>query len=301
MSVSLHPSSTLGFPRPLTQTVKRTLTISNNNVQPVAFKVKTTAPKLYCVRPNSGRVEPGQSVEVQVMLQAMKEEPPLAAKCKDKFLIQSTTITPEKETLSLNDIWNTTDGDTHSQKIRVTYLPPEGTNIPEEEEPAPVPPVLPSMINPGEQYHTTHQANGRGAPPIPDFDDTRDHQPFEEPREDVDPVPVVNVAVHHPPPRQPTPPPSQEQDLGEKLAEATAEIARLRALLAAMPEPEAKEELRRESSGLRRRPHRVPSTVTGTETEVSNYVDEPYQPEGVPLQIVIIIALGVFVTTYLFF
>jgi hypothetical protein len=41
--------------------------------------------------------------------------------------------------------------------------------------------------------------------------------------------------------------------------------------------------------------------VTGTETEVSSYVDEPYQPEGVPLQIVIIIALGVFVTTYLFF
>lgn len=39
-----------------------------------------------------------------VMLQAMKEEPPLAAKCKDKFLIQSTTITPEKETLSLADI-----------------------------------------------------------------------------------------------------------------------------------------------------------------------------------------------------
>ena len=38
------------------------------------------------------------------MLQAMKEEPPLAAKCKDKFLIQSTTITPEKETLSLADI-----------------------------------------------------------------------------------------------------------------------------------------------------------------------------------------------------
>ena len=38
------------------------------------------------------------------MLQAMKEEPPLAAKCKDKFLIQSTTITPEKETLSLSDI-----------------------------------------------------------------------------------------------------------------------------------------------------------------------------------------------------
>ena len=41
------------------------------------------------------------------MLQAMKEEPPLALKCKDKFLIQSTTITPEKETLSLSDIVRT--------------------------------------------------------------------------------------------------------------------------------------------------------------------------------------------------
>ena len=39
-----------------------------------------------------------------VMLQAMKEEPPPPAKCKDKFLIQSTTITPEKETLTLSDI-----------------------------------------------------------------------------------------------------------------------------------------------------------------------------------------------------
>lgn len=38
------------------------------------------------------------------MLQAMKEEPPLNAKCKDKFLIQSTNITPDKEQLSLADI-----------------------------------------------------------------------------------------------------------------------------------------------------------------------------------------------------
>lgn len=38
------------------------------------------------------------------MLQAMKDEPPLAAKCKDKFLIQSTTITPEKEALPLADM-----------------------------------------------------------------------------------------------------------------------------------------------------------------------------------------------------
>jgi hypothetical protein len=38
------------------------------------------------------------------MLQALREEPPLNTKCKDKFLIQSTIITPDKETLALSDI-----------------------------------------------------------------------------------------------------------------------------------------------------------------------------------------------------
>lgn len=35
---------------------------------PVAFKVKTTAPKDYIVKPNQGVIEPGQSVQVQVTL-----------------------------------------------------------------------------------------------------------------------------------------------------------------------------------------------------------------------------------------
>jgi hypothetical protein len=40
----------------------------------------------------------------EVMLQALREEPPTNAKCKDKFLIQSTLITAEKETMALQDI-----------------------------------------------------------------------------------------------------------------------------------------------------------------------------------------------------
>lgn len=50
---------------PLTRLVTQALHIHNPHPHPVAFKVKTTAPKQYCVRPNSGRVEPGESVEVQ--------------------------------------------------------------------------------------------------------------------------------------------------------------------------------------------------------------------------------------------
>jgi hypothetical protein len=50
---------------PLTRLITKTLKIHNPHPHPVAFKVKTTAPKQYCVRPNAGRVESGESVEVQ--------------------------------------------------------------------------------------------------------------------------------------------------------------------------------------------------------------------------------------------
>ena len=49
------------------------------------------------MRPNSGRIEPWQEVEVQVLLQAMKEDPPAEAKCRDKFLVQTISITADRE------------------------------------------------------------------------------------------------------------------------------------------------------------------------------------------------------------
>lgn len=117
-----------------------------------------------------------------VMRLATKEEPQLTE--KDKFRIQSTIIPPVKETLSLTEIvspdsppslvihhyltiiwvslhfshdvfvyvmttqWNTNDGEIHSKKIRVAFLPPEGGNIRGGEESALVPPVQPSAFNP---------------------------------------------------------------------------------------------------------------------------------------------------------
>ncbi|CAH8356007.1 unnamed protein product [Eruca vesicaria subsp. sativa] len=60
----------------------------------VAFKVKTTSPKKYCVRPNVGVVAPKSSCEFSVIMQAFKEPPPDMV-CKDKFLIQSTAVPPE--------------------------------------------------------------------------------------------------------------------------------------------------------------------------------------------------------------
>lgn len=103
MSVEIDPLE-LGFRRPFTVEVANILKIRNPNKSPVAFKVKTTAPKQYCVRPNSGRIEPDHEVEVTVLLQAMKQDPPLDTKCRDKFLVQSVNISGDKEFTSVQQI-----------------------------------------------------------------------------------------------------------------------------------------------------------------------------------------------------
>ena len=39
-----------------------------------------------------------------VLLQAMREDPPLDARCRDKFLVQSIAITPERDLGSVTAI-----------------------------------------------------------------------------------------------------------------------------------------------------------------------------------------------------
>jgi len=133
MSVEIDPLE-LGFQRPFTQEVSQILKIKNPNHTPVAFKVKTTAPKQYCVRPNSGRIEPGKEVEVSVLLQAMKQEPPLEAKCRDKFLVQSVAVTADKEFTNIAAIWQHVDdaekSSVQEKKIRVVFLPPVNGSAP---------------------------------------------------------------------------------------------------------------------------------------------------------------------------
>ncbi|KAG0305537.1 phosphatidylinositol-binding protein scs2 [Dissophora globulifera] len=134
-----HPS--IVHAGPLTESIKESLIIRNPTQLPIAFKVKTTAPKQYCVRPNSGRIEAGQELEVQVQMQAMKEDPPLDFKCKDKFLVQSVAITAEREQLSAQELWPTIEKEARDQirekKVRCVFLPPADlaiSQIREEEE-----------------------------------------------------------------------------------------------------------------------------------------------------------------------
>ncbi|CAA0839922.1 Vesicle-associated protein 2-2 [Striga hermonthica] len=65
--------------------------LANVTDQYVAFKVKTTSPKKYCVRPNVGIIKPKSTCDFTVTMQAQKSAPP-EMQCKDKFLIQSTVV-----------------------------------------------------------------------------------------------------------------------------------------------------------------------------------------------------------------
>eukprot|EP00887_Chlorella_sp_A99_P001219 scaffold14.g1219.t1 len=82
----------LRFRFELRKNIPVTLTLQNVTGERVAFKVKTTSPKKYCVRPSNGFVEPNGTRDVQVIMQAQKEYPPSFADCKDKFLIQSVKV-----------------------------------------------------------------------------------------------------------------------------------------------------------------------------------------------------------------
>ena len=90
--LTIQPSE-LKFRFELRKNIPVTLSLHNPGQERVAFKVKTTSPKKYCVRPSSGIVDPGTTKDVQVIMQAQREYPPTGLQdCKDKFLVQTVKV-----------------------------------------------------------------------------------------------------------------------------------------------------------------------------------------------------------------
>ncbi|XP_064599089.1 vesicle-associated membrane protein/synaptobrevin-binding protein-like [Liolophura sinensis] len=98
----LEPPNELRFRGPFTDVVTANLTLTNPTMSRVCFKVKTTAPKRYCVRPNSGLLEPGKAVSVAVMLQPFDYDP--NEKNKHKFMVQ-TMIAPDGKIENQEALW----------------------------------------------------------------------------------------------------------------------------------------------------------------------------------------------------
>ncbi|GER31221.1 vesicle-associated membrane protein [Striga asiatica] len=110
--------------------------LSNKTDQYIAFKVKTTNPKKYCVRPNAGIVLPNSVCNVTVTLQAQKEAPP-DMQCRDKFLVQSV-IAPQGATSKdvTQEMFTREDGKIVDEfRLRVVYIPANPPSpVPEGEE-----------------------------------------------------------------------------------------------------------------------------------------------------------------------
>lgn len=85
--LTIEPATELKFIGPFKRVVTSELRLANKSDKRVAFKVKTTAPKRYCVRPNSGIIEPNSQSVVSVMLQPFEYDP--AEKNNHKFMVQS--------------------------------------------------------------------------------------------------------------------------------------------------------------------------------------------------------------------
>ncbi|CAL1682228.1 unnamed protein product [Lasius platythorax] len=91
----IEPQSELRFRGPFTGgPVTSYIKLINPTNKKVYFKIKTTAPKRYCVRPNSGVLKPKDVIEIAVCLQPYDFDP--SEKNKHKFMVQ-TVIAPDDD------------------------------------------------------------------------------------------------------------------------------------------------------------------------------------------------------------
>ncbi|KAI9900847.1 hypothetical protein N3K66_005109 [Trichothecium roseum] len=282
MSVDIEPLE-LSFQRPFTVEVSRTLTIKNPSTTPVAFKVKTTAPKQYCVRPNAGRIEPGQDFDVTVLLQAMKQEPAPGTKCRDKFLVQSAAITPDQEFSNIASVLDTKDkSHIQERKIRVLWLDAgDGSAAADAPAAAVTPSKRTSAVNgatdtpdASRTFASPSSSNPASAPP-PYTDSNENYDDSKSEANQTTVSAVTNTVAS-------TVQLSYEQ-IKEKLAQAEAQIAALK-----------------DNGGLRQR------NVKGSNDGGSSAPAQQAQAikptvQGVPVKITAILCLIAFLTAYFFF
>lgn len=116
----------LEYKSPLTRQSTAYVTVKNNSDQAIAFKVKTTAPKFYCVRPNASVVAPGEIVDVQVIFLGLPEAPAPDYKCRDKFLVITLPSPYDLGSKSVSEAWADLEAEFKQQaiskKIKVKYL-----------------------------------------------------------------------------------------------------------------------------------------------------------------------------------
>ncbi|XP_040844131.1 vesicle-associated membrane protein-associated protein B/C isoform X1 [Ochotona curzoniae] len=129
--LSLEPQHELKFRGPFTDVVTTNLKLGNPTDRNVCFKVKTTAPRRYCVRPNSGVIDAGASINVSVMLQPFDYDP--NEKSKHKFMVQS--MFAPTDTSDMEAVWKEAKPeDLMDSKLRCVFELPAENDKPHDVE-----------------------------------------------------------------------------------------------------------------------------------------------------------------------
>jgi len=117
----IEPPNELAFYGPFTSAVTSSMKLKNPSDRKVCFKIKTTAPKKYCVKPNSGVVDPSSEVQIAVSLQPFEYDP--LEKNKHKFMVQSM-FAPEGE-IDQDKLWKEADQmDIMDSKLKCVFMMP---------------------------------------------------------------------------------------------------------------------------------------------------------------------------------
>jgi len=128
----IEPPNELTFTGPFTVAVSSYMKLKNPSDKKVCFKIKTTAPKRYCVKPNSGVVDPHKETSIAVSLQPFDYDP--TEKNKHKFMVQSM-FAPDGE-INQDTLWKEVDqNELMDSKLRCVFAMPEENNFEEPKYP----------------------------------------------------------------------------------------------------------------------------------------------------------------------
>mmetsp|Transcript_11035 Transcript_11035/g.18835 ORF Transcript_11035/g.18835 Transcript_11035/m.18835 type:complete len:218 (+) Transcript_11035:1-654(+) len=117
--LKISPSS-LNFSPPFTSHKSQTLHLTNNVDEYVAFKIRTTSPARYAVKPNVGLLKPRESVNISIIFNVLNSSTPTKP---DTFLVMAKT-TKKEDAVNLKALW--ADSKDHSQrKVPATFNPTE--------------------------------------------------------------------------------------------------------------------------------------------------------------------------------
>jgi len=121
----VSPPYELFFLGPFNRPCITELKLTNPSDQMMLFKIKTTAPKRYCVRPNFGAIAPGESSMVEICLQPFNYDP--NEKNKHKFMVQAMVAPKPDATEDINKLWKDAEqsGQLMDVKLKCVFeMPP---------------------------------------------------------------------------------------------------------------------------------------------------------------------------------